>query len=140
VPLGLRKNAKIELLAKVPLFAGLSKSQLAQLASIADELDLRQGKVLIREGERGREFFVLVEGEAEVRRKGKKLATRRKGEFFGEIALVSNVPRVATVTAISPVHVLVIRDKEFRVLVQRVPAIALKVLEAVADRLPTANF
>jgi CRP-like cAMP-binding protein len=138
--LALRKNGKVELLSNVPLFGGLSKSQLGQLASIADEIDFREGKVLIREGERGREFFVLVEGEAEVRRKGKKLATRRGGEFFGEIALVSDVPRVATVTAKTPLRALVIRDREFRLLLARVPSIALKVLAAVAERLPTAQF
>jgi len=136
MPHGLRKNAKIELIAKVPLFAGLAKRQLAQLASIADEIDLRQGKVLTREGERGREFFVLLEGEAEVRRKGRKLATRRAGEFFGEIALVTDLPRVATVTAATPVRALVIRDTEFRALLQRTPEIALKVLHAVGERLP----
>jgi CRP-like cAMP-binding protein len=136
VPLGLRKNAKIELIAKVPLFAGLAKPQLAQVASIADEIDLRQGKVLTREGERGREFFVLLEGEAEVRRNGRRLATRRAGEFFGEVALVSDLPRVATVTATTPVRALVIRDTEFRALLQATPEIALKVLSAVAERLP----
>jgi CRP-like cAMP-binding protein len=140
VPLGLRKNAKIELLSRVGLFGGLSKSQLGEVAAITDELDLPAGKVLIREGERGREFFVLIGGSAEVRRKGRKIATRRPGEFFGEIALVSDVPRVATVTATSPVRVLVIRDKEFRHLLERIPAIALKVLEEVASRLPTAQF
>jgi CRP-like cAMP-binding protein len=136
VALGLRKDAKVKLISKVPLFGGLSKQQLGEVATIADEIDLKQGKVLTREGERGREFFVLLEGEAEVRRKGKKLATRRAGEFFGEIALVSDRPRVATVTAMTPVRALVIRDTDFRGLVNRVPEIALKVLKAVAERLP----
>jgi CRP-like cAMP-binding protein len=140
MPLVLRKNVKVELLSGVPLFAGLSKGQLGELASIADEIDLPEGKVLTREGERGREFFILLGGEAEVRRKGKKLDTRQAGEFFGEIALVSDVPRVATVTTASPVRALVITDREFRRLLERVPAIALKVLEAVANRLPTAQF
>lgn len=124
------------MISEVPLFAGLSKRELGQVASIADEIDFRPGKVLIREGERGREFFILIEGDADVRRRGKKLATRRGGEFFGEIALVSHLPRVATVTTASPVRALVIRDTEFRALLRRSPPIALKVLEAVADRLP----
>jgi CRP-like cAMP-binding protein len=124
------------LIARVPLFAGLSKRELGQVASIADEIDLPADKVLIREGERGREFFVLLEGEAEVARKGKKLATRRAGEFFGEIALVSNLPRIATVKTLEPVRALVIRDVDFRALLQRAPAITVKVLQAVADRLP----
>jgi CRP-like cAMP-binding protein len=124
------------LIARVPLFAGLSKSELGQVASIADEIDLPADKVLIREGERGREFFVLLEGEAEVTRKGEKLVTRGAGEFFGEIALVSNLPRIATVKTRKPVRALVLRDVEFRALLQRAPAIAVKVLQAVADRLP----
>ena len=134
--LRLRKNEKLELIGKVPLFAGLSKAELTKVAAIADELDLPEGKVLTRQGDRGREFFVLLDGEVEVRRNGRKLATRRAGEFFGEIALVSDRPRVATVTATKPLSALVIRDVDFRALVNRTPQIALKVLEAFADRLP----
>jgi CRP-like cAMP-binding protein len=131
-----RSATKVDLIAGVPLFAGLSKNELRQVASIADEIDLPADKVLIREGARGREFFVLLAGKAEVARKGKKLATRRAGEFFGEIALVSNLPRIATVKTLEPVRALVIRDVDFRALLQRTPAIAVKVLQAVADRLP----
>jgi CRP-like cAMP-binding protein len=136
MPARVRSATKVDSIAGVPLFAGLSRSELGQVASIADEIDLPADKVLIREGERGREFFVLLEGEAEVARKGKKLATRRAGEFFGEIALVSNLPRIATVKTRKPVRALVIRDVDFRALLQRTPAIAVKVLRAVADRLP----
>ena len=86
--LGLRKDAKAKVLAGVPLFSGLSNKQLSQVATIAEELDFKAGKRLIREGSAGREFFILLEGSAEVTRGGKKLATRRAGDFFGEIALV----------------------------------------------------
>ena len=134
--LGVRKNTKVELISSVPLFAGLSKSELGQVASIADEIDFPQGKVLIREGEQGREFFVLLDGEAEVRRKGRKLSSSGKGEFLGEMALISRRPRNATVTATSALRALVIRDVEFRALLQQKPQIALKVMEAFAARLP----
>ena len=136
MPLGMRKNAKVELISTVPLFAGLSKSELGQLAAIADRLDFAPGAVLIREGERGREFFVLLDGEVEVRRKGRKLHVSGKGEFFGEMALISREPRNATITATSAVLALVIRDVEFRALLMQKPQIALKVLEAFASRLP----
>jgi len=136
VALGLRKDAKVKLIAAVPLFAGLSKRELAQVASIADEVELRSGRTLIREGERGREFFILLEGSADVTRKGKLVATRRAGDFIGEVALMCNVPRVATVTATSPTRALVVTDRDFRSLVKRTPDIALKVLEAVGERLP----
>jgi CRP-like cAMP-binding protein len=131
-----RSATKVDLIARVPLFADLSKSELGKVASIADEIDLPVDKVLMREGERGREFFVLLEGEAEVTRKGKKLATRRSGEFFGEIALVSSLPRTATVRTREASRALVIRDVEFRALLKRAPTIALKVLQALGDRLP----
>ena len=136
MPSRTRAGSKADLIARVPLFAGLSKSELGQVASLADEIDLPADRVLIREGERGREFFVLLEGEAEVTRKGKTLVTRGSGEFFGEIALVSSLPRIATVTTRAPSRALVIRDVEFRSLLRKTPAIAVKVLEAVADRLP----
>lgn len=134
--LGLDRDAKGKLIAGVPLFAGLSKKELAQVASIAEELDFQAGKVLIREGERGREFFILVEGSAEVTRGGKSLATRQAGDFFGEIALVRDSPRVATVTTTAPSMALVITERDFKALVRRSPDIALKVLQAVAERLP----
>jgi CRP-like cAMP-binding protein len=136
VALGLDRDAKGKLIAGVPLFAGLSKKELAQVASIAEELDFQAGKVLIREGERGREFFILVEGSAEVTRGGKSLATRQAGDFFGEIALVRDSPRVATVTTTAPSMALVITERDFKALVRRSPDIALKVLQAVAERLP----
>jgi CRP/FNR family transcriptional regulator, cyclic AMP receptor protein len=140
VRLGLRHNAKIDLISKVPLFAGLSKKQLGEIARIADELDLPAGKVLIREGERGREFFVLLEGDAEVRRKGRKLGTSHGGDFFGEIALVSDRPRTATVTATTPLRVLVVTDRAFRELLHDMPQIAVKVLSALAERVPTTDL
>lgn len=129
-------DEKVKRIASVPLFSGLSKRELSQVASIADEIDLREGKVLIREGDRGREFFVLLEGQVSVERGKKRLPAMQPGDFFGEVALVSNVPRTATVTATSPVRALVITDGNFRALVKRSPQIALKVLAAVAARLP----
>ena len=134
--LGLRRDAKSELLASVPLFAELSKKELAQIASIAQELDFAAGKQLIREGGPSREFFILLEGSAEVTRGGKKLATRKAGEFFGEIALVVDRPRVATVTTLEPVVALVVTETNFRRLVRQSPEIALKVMQAVGERLP----
>jgi CRP-like cAMP-binding protein len=90
----------------------------------------------MRQGERGREFFALLEGEVEIRRNGRKLATRGQGDFVGEIALLSERPRVATVTALTPVRALVIKDRDFHALIRRTPQIALKVLQAFVERLP----
>jgi CRP/FNR family transcriptional regulator, cyclic AMP receptor protein len=131
----LGKNAKIELLKRVPLFAGCSKSELREVALSADELDLRDGHVLTREGRPGREFFVLVEGTARVTKDGKLLADLEGGDWFGEIALLTHTPRTATVTATSPVRVLVVTDRAFRRVVETMPRIALKVLATVGERL-----
>ena len=133
--MALRRDAKIELLKKVPLFAGCSKNELRQLAKIADELDLREGTVLTREGRAGREFFVLIDGTAEVRKKSKKIADLGPGDWLGEIALITDSPRTATVTATSPLDVLVITDRRFRSVVETMPSIALKVLARVGERL-----
>jgi len=131
----LGKNAKVEFLKNVPLFAGCTKKELRELAARTDEIDLRDGYVLMREGRLGREFIVLVEGTAAVTKNGEKLAELEAGDWVGEIALLTNVPRTATVTATSPIRVLVITDRSFRRLVETMPSIALKVLASVGDRL-----
>ena len=129
------KNQKVELIKSVPLFTRCSKKELTEIAALADELELPQGKRLIRQGERGREFFVLLDGAVDVSRDGGTIDTMAAGDFFGEIALVSNVPRTATVTTLSPVRLLVITDRDFRAFLEHSPQIQLKVLEALAERL-----
>ena len=131
----LGRNAKIELLKRVPLFAGCSKSELRELALVADEIDLREGRTLVREGQSGREFFVLIEGTVRVSRKGRKLTDLGPGDWFGEIALLTKTSRTATVTATSPLRVLVITDRSFRHVVESMPSIGIKVLESVGERL-----
>jgi CRP/FNR family transcriptional regulator, cyclic AMP receptor protein len=131
----LRRDAKVELLKRVPLFAGCSKKELGEIALLADEIDVDAGKVLTREGDSGREFFVLVDGAAEVRRKGRKVRTIGSGDFFGEIALVSDRPRTATVTSTAPARLLVVTDRDFGQLLRNMPSIQVKVLTALADRL-----
>jgi CRP-like cAMP-binding protein len=131
----LRKNTKVELLQAVPLFASCSKTELERIASLADELDLADGATLIREGERGREFLVIVDGTVGVTKHGKKVRDIASGDFIGEIALVSDVPRTATVTATSPVRLLVVTDRAFRGLIEEMPSIATKVLQSLGERL-----
>ena len=133
--MALRSDAKIELLKDVPLFAACTKAELRRLASIADEIDLREGTVLTRQGRPGREFFVLIEGTVRVDKGGRKVADLGPGDWLGEIALLTKAPRTATVTATSPVRSLVITEREFRQTVAEVPSIAMKVLTCVAERL-----
>ncbi len=131
----LGKNAKVELLRKVPLFAGCSKSELRELALVADEVQLGEGTVLTKEGSTGREFFVLVDGAVQVARGGRTLAELGAGDWFGEIALLTGAPRTATATATSTVRVLVIDDRRFQDAVETMPSLAIKVLASVGDRL-----
>lgn len=125
----------VGLLRKAPLFARCSRRELANIASIGYEQEFPAGQELTREGERGRQFFVLLEGTVNVRKRGNQVATMKEGDFFGETALVSHGGRTATVTATTPVRALVISDRSFRSLLGRSSSIQVKVLEALADRL-----
>lgn len=131
----LRKDAKTELLKRAPLFANCSKQELALISGIADEIDLKEGKELTRQGAPGREFFVLIEGTADVVKDGNRVNTLEGGDFFGEIALVHHAPRTATVVATSPVRALVVTERNFRRLLDQSPEIQRKVMVALADRL-----
>jgi CRP/FNR family transcriptional regulator, cyclic AMP receptor protein len=131
----LRRNQKVELIRHAPLFANCSKRELEEIAHLADEIDLNEGKEMTRQGSPGREFFVLLEGEADVTKDGRAINQLSAGDFFGEIALVSDSPRTATVTATTPVRALVITDRSFRRLLKDQPAIQNKVLAALAARL-----
>jgi CRP/FNR family transcriptional regulator, cyclic AMP receptor protein len=137
----LRKNAKVQLIKGVPLFAECSRKDLSEIAGIADEIDLREGKELTKEGSPGREFFVLIEGEADVKKGSRRVNTLGPGDFFGEIALVTQRPRTATVVTTAPVRALVITDRSFRSLLEHQPAIQGKVMSALAARLgPDENL
>lgn len=131
----LHKDAKVDLIRKVPLFSKLSKDGLGEVASIADEIDLPEGKELTREGDRGREFFVLLEGEADVTKGAQSVNRLTRGDFFGEIALVTHMPRTASVTARGDVRVLVITERDFNSLLKRSPEISRGIAEALAERI-----
>ena len=131
----LSKNEKVALLMRTPLFAECTKAELIEVAIIADEREASTGDRLTEEGQRGREFFVLVEGAVAVTSDGRKLADLGPGDWFGEIAILTYKQRTATVTATSAVRLLVISDRAFRRVVETTPRIALKVLRTVAERL-----
>ena len=131
----LRKSTKVDLIGKVPLFAGCSKRELSRIAAITDELGVRKGNTLIREGERGREFFVIVEGTVRVTRGSRKLRDMGPGDWAGEIALIADSPRTATVVTTSPCRLLVVTDRAFKAVIEETPSIALKLMQALGDRL-----
>lgn len=129
------RNTKVELLKRAPLFAELSRRELTELAKVTEDVDFGPGKVLCKEGRVAEEFFVIMDGEVEVTRLGKKLATRRSGEFFGEIALVLDTPRTATVTAKTPIRFFLLTRRSFLRLLDEHPGIERKVMRALAKRL-----
>src|SRR5688572_18236019 len=104
----------MELLARIPLFAECTKQELIEVAISTDEREAPAGQVLAKQGERGREFFIVIEGEVTVRRSTRTVADLGPGDWFGEIAILTFKPRTATVTAVSPVRLLVISDRAFR--------------------------
>jgi CRP-like cAMP-binding protein len=129
------QNVKVEALKRAPLFEGLSKRELAELARVTDDLQVETGTVLCREGRTGREFFVIVDGTAEVTRGGKHLATRTGGDFVGEIALLATKKRTATVTATTPLRCFILTQAAFRHALEENPSVQRKVMQALADRL-----
>ena len=128
------QDTKVEALKRIPLFADLSRKELAEVARITEDVEVPEGKVLCKEGELGREFFVIIEGEAEVTRRGKHVATDRGGDFFGEISLLENTPRMASVTAKTPLRFFVLTSHDFRHLLDDNPKVERKVLHALAKR------
>jgi CRP-like cAMP-binding protein len=130
----LRKNAKIELLKRVPLFAECSKRELEQIAAVTDELDLPAERTLTSEGAGGFEFLVLVQGEADVVRQGEVVNELGPGDFVGEIALVTGRPRTATVRTRGPSRILIMTGSGFRALMHDVPSIQDKVQAAITAR------
>jgi CRP-like cAMP-binding protein len=124
-----------EQLAKVPLFAGLDKKHLKQISGLVTQIDVKEGKDLTREGEHGNEFVIILEGEAEVKVGGSVVAVRGPGDYFGEIALIANRPRTATVTAKTPMKLEVIGRREFQTMLHDNPSIATELLGIAADRL-----
>lgn len=129
------QDAKVQALKGAPLFESLSRKDLTQLARVSEDLEVEAGTVLCKEGEIGHEFFVIVEGEIKVSRKGRRVATRGGGEFVGEIALLEELPRTATVTAQTPLRLFVLTAQNFRHLLDENPAVERKVLRALARRL-----
>jgi CRP/FNR family transcriptional regulator, cyclic AMP receptor protein len=128
------QDRKVQALKRAPLFANLSRKELVQVARLTDDAEVPDGKVLCREGDLGREFFVLVEGSVEVATKGRRVATLGAGDFVGEISLLEPTPRTATVTAKTPLRLFVLTPKDFRRMLDENPSVERKVLRALARR------
>jgi len=132
-------DKKVDHLADTWLFSTCSRKELARLARTCDEVEVEAGRVLTKEGDYGREFFLIRDGQATVKRRGRKIATLKGGQYFGELSLLSRLPRNATVTADTDMDLLVMGQREFSAAIDDVPSIAHKMLEAMAKRLSEAD-
>jgi CRP-like cAMP-binding protein len=134
-----RASKKTEYLATVPLFSALAREELARVVQAAEELDVTAGAELVTEGRIGREFFMILSGDAVVKRDGNDIAKLGAGQWFGELSLIDNEPRSATVVASTDMKLLVLGQAEFAGLLETVPTLEAKLLRGMAHRLREAD-
>jgi CRP/FNR family cyclic AMP-dependent transcriptional regulator len=130
-----KRDEFVDHLAQVPLFSACSKKDLQLVAKRAEDVQVEAGKVLVSEGAAGAEFFVILEGSAVVTRHGSEVAKLGPGQFFGDLALLDRAPRNATITASTPMELIVLGQREFSALIDEVPGFAHKLLAGLARRL-----
>jgi CRP-like cAMP-binding protein len=133
-------DTKADALGRCPFFADLSRGELIELAKATEDMEVEEGKVLTRQGQSGSEFFVIIEGEVAVTKDGNEVRRQGPGEFFGEIALIEDRPRTATVTAVTPLRFFVLTRQSFRSLLAHQPELEQKVNAALQERLGTTEI
>lgn len=129
------RNDTDDRLKTIPIFSELSKKELKTVSRLMTQIDVKQGRALTRQGEVGREFMIILEGTAVVRRNGRKIATLGPGDFLGELAVLSGAPRTADVVATSDMSLETLNRREFMSLLDESAAIAKKVLVGAVKRL-----
>ena len=128
-------DPKVDLLKSIPIFAGLGRRELEQIARLVDEVDVPAGRVLMRQGETGSEMFIVVSGSFTIDRNGNVIRECGAGVALGEMAILSEGPRTATVTANEPGRLLVVGHREFHALLDVAPEISKHLLETLARRI-----
>jgi CRP/FNR family transcriptional regulator, cyclic AMP receptor protein len=129
------KDGKLQHLAQVRLFSALNKKEISLIGRASDEIGASAGKVIVSEGSTGHEFYLILDGQAAVRRNGRRVAMLGPGQYFGELSLLDRAPRNATVIADTDVTLLVIGQREFDAVLETVPGLCHKLLQAMAHRL-----
>lgn len=134
-----RQSDKVDVLSGVPLFSGLSRKELGEIARNVTEVEISPRDYLAFEGETGNQAMVILAGRVTVRKKGRKVAELSTGDVVGEMSLVTNRPRNATVRADTFVAALVMDSREFATVMDVNPQVATKILRTVAERLSEAG-
>jgi CRP/FNR family transcriptional regulator, cyclic AMP receptor protein len=132
-------DSKVDLIASVPLFEGLSRGELAEVAKLMDEIDLPAGQVLMTQGDIGRQMFVVARGRVTVERDGQQINEVGPGGALGEMALISEGPRSATVTTLEPSLLLVADHRGFHSLMDVSPTIRGRILDGLANKIRTLD-
>jgi CRP/FNR family transcriptional regulator, cyclic AMP receptor protein len=132
-------DPKLEHLAQVKMFSSLNKKELAMVSRASDVITVKDGTDIVREGTYGHDFYLILEGAATVRRNGRKVAELGPGSYFGELSLLDNGPRSATITANGETELAVIGQREFMGVLDQVPAVSRKLLVTMASRLREAD-
>ena len=133
------QDTKVRALKRAPLFQGLSRKEPVEPARVCEDLEIQPGNVLCKAGQLGHELFVIVDGTVRVTREGERVATLSGGDFLGEIAIVTDLPRTATATAETPVRLFALTRRDFRVVLDDNPGVERKVLQALARRLAATS-
>jgi CRP/FNR family cyclic AMP-dependent transcriptional regulator len=139
VQMRIRRDERVALLKGVDLLSGCSSAELSRIASLTTEWDAVAGQVLAKQGDVGKEFFIIVSGKAEASRNGVSLATLSPTSFFGELALLDGGERTATVVAQTDLRLLVLSRGEFKELCRSYPAVMNKMLVELGARLRKAD-
>jgi len=132
-------DRKLEHLSNVQMFSSLNKKELGLISRASEVVKVKAGTEIVTEGSIGHEFYLVLEGEAAVRRGGRKIATLGPGKYFGELALLDRGPRSATVIAETAMDLVVIGQREFMGVLDEVPAVAHKLMVSMATRLRDAD-
>jgi len=122
------RDQKMDLLKKVPMFSELSKSHLREISKHTDNVAKKAGDVLARQGNKGWEFFFIIEGKARVEKDGRVIRNLTSGDFFGEISLIDREPRTASVIAETDMDLLVVHSRSFNHLLDMTPGLSEKIL------------
>ncbi len=128
-----------EFLSRVPLFGNCTAAEIAQIAAVSQEHDFQPGQIIVTQGTPGQAFYMILSGRVEILRDDNSLGAFGPGDFFGEMSLLDQAPRSATIKALEETHCLMLSSWDFKSVLEKAPSIAVKLLEVLSRRLRVAD-